>query len=42
MELIGTNGKCDSGTKFISPEFCVPFVQTVNRLVSVHVNGKQP
>ena len=36
MELICTNGKSDSGTKFISPEwpeFCVPFAQTVIRQV---------
>ena len=30
MELICTNGKRDSGTKFISPELCLPFAQTVN------------
>ena len=33
MELICTNGKSDSGTKYIGPEFCVPFAQTVNRPV---------
>ena len=26
MELICTNGKRDSGTKFTRPEFCVPFM----------------
>ena len=36
MELICT--KRDSGTKFASPEFCVPFTQTVDRPVC-HVNG---
>ena len=24
------NSKCDSGTKFTSPEFCQPFAQTEN------------
>ena len=33
MELIFTNRKRDSGARFGSPEFCVPFTQTVNRLV---------
>ena len=33
MELICTNGKRDSGTKFTSPEFCLPFAQTANRPV---------
>ena len=33
MELICTNGKCDSRTKFTSLEFCLPFAQTVNRPV---------
>ena len=36
IELLGTNGQCDSGTKFISPEFCVPFAHTVNRPVCLH------
>ena len=26
-----TNGKRDSGTKFTSPEFSLPFIQSVNR-----------
>ena len=30
---ICTSGKHDSGKKFTSPKFCVPFVQTVNRPV---------
>ena len=33
MKLISTNGKHDSGTKLTSPEFCVPFAQTVDRPV---------
>ena len=33
MKLICTNSKHDSGTKLTSPEFCVPFAQTVDRLV---------
>ena len=33
VELICSNGKRDSGTKFTSPEFCITFVQTVNRPV---------
>ena len=33
MKLICTNGKRDSGTKLTSPEFCLPFTQTVNRAV---------
>ena len=32
-ELICANDKRDSGRKFISPEFCSPFAQTVNRPV---------
>ena len=37
------NDKRDSGTKFTSPELCVPFAQTVNRSVfpCTAVNGKQ-
>ena len=31
MELIWTNGKRDSGTKFASPEVCIPFAPTVNQ-----------
>ena len=31
--LIGTSGKCDSGAKFTSPEFCVPYTQTMDRPV---------
>ena len=31
--MIGTNGKRHSGTKFISPGFCLPFTQTVNQPV---------
>ena len=31
MELIWTNGKGDSGTKFTSPELCEPFTHTMNR-----------
>ena len=26
-----SNGKCDSGTKFTRPTFCLPFAQPVNR-----------
>ena len=33
MELISTNDKRDSGTKFTSSEFYVPIAQTVDRLV---------
>ena len=40
VEMICTNGKRDSGMKFTSPEFCLPFAQTVSRSVS-HENGKQ-
>ena len=32
MELICTctNGQRDSGMKFTSPDFCFPFIQTIN------------
>ena len=33
MELICTNGKRDSRTKFASPELCEPFTNTTNRPV---------
>ena len=32
MELIFTNRKRDSGARFSSPQICVLFTQTVNRL----------
>ena len=41
MELICLNGNRDSGTKFTSPEFCLPFSQTVDRPFA-RVNSKQP
>ena len=31
VELIWTNGKRDSGTKFSSPEVCIPFAPTVKQ-----------
>ena len=31
MELIRTNGKRDSATKFASPEVCIPFAPNVNQ-----------
>ena len=40
MELNCTDGKRNSGTKFTSPEFYLPFTQNVNRPVW-QVNGKQ-
>ena len=39
MELICTNGKCDSWAKFNSPEFCLPKPWT-DRFA--YANGKQP
>ena len=40
VEMICTYGKRNSGMKFTSPEFCLPFPQTVNRSVCPR-NGKQ-
>ena len=41
MELICTNGKCDSGMTFISLVFCLQFTQTFHNWFA-HVNSKQP
>ena len=38
--LIGTSGKRDSGIKFTSPQFCIPYTQTMDRPDGIaHVNG---
>ena len=41
LPVVCTNSNRDSETKFTSPEFCLPFAQTIDRPVC-HVNGKQP
>ena len=40
MELICTNGKCDSGPKLTSPEFCAYLPKQWTDQFA-HVNGKQ-
>ena len=39
MELICTNGKYDSGTKFTSPEFCLPFIQNGLPVNQYYIGG---
>ena len=41
LPVVCTNGNHDSETKFASPEFCLPFAQTIDRPVC-HVHSKQP